>query len=61
MSSRDVVPRVAVVGLGYWGPNLVRVLAERTDVEVAWICDADPARLVTLKRRYPSMRSTSDF
>ncbi len=34
-------PAVAVVGLGYWGPNLVRVLIERSDVEVRWICDSD--------------------
>ena len=61
MSTTDDVPRVAVVGLGYWGPNLLRVLAERTDVEVAWICDSDPTRLVTLMRRYPSVRPTSDL
>jgi predicted dehydrogenase len=61
MSTKDAVPRVAVVGLGYWGPNLLRVLAERTDVEVAWICDRDPTRLVTLMRRYPSVRPASDL
>jgi len=61
MSTKDAVPRVAVVGLGYWGPNLVRVLAERTDVEVAWICDIDPERLITLTRRYPRVRPTSDL
>ena len=61
MSTKGAVPRVAVVGLGYWGPNLLRVLAERTDVEVAWMCDTDPARLVTLMRRYPSVRPSSDL
>ena len=61
MSTKDVVPRVAVVGLGYWGPNLVRVLAERTDVEVAWVCDCDPTRLVALRRRYPSVQATVEL
>lgn len=49
---------VAVVGLGYWGPNLLRVLIERTDVEVRWICDFDQGRLDPLIRRYPTVRPT---
>jgi predicted dehydrogenase len=51
---------VAVVGLGYWGPNLLRVLFDRTDVEVRWICDSDPTRLERFARRYPSARITRD-
>lgn len=51
-------PRVAVVGLGYWGPNLVRVLFERTDVDVRWICDSDQERLERICRRYPSATPT---
>ena len=49
---------VGVIGLGYWGPNLLRVLAEIPDVDVAWICDRDPARLREFARRYPSARAT---
>jgi predicted dehydrogenase len=56
-----VDPAVAVVGLGYWGPNLVRVLVERTDVRVRWICDTDPERLERFGRRYPSVRLTQDL
>lgn len=56
-----VDPSVAVVGLGYWGPNLVRVLVERTDVELRWICDTDMSRLERYGRRYPSMRLTQDL
>ena len=47
-------PNVAVVGLGYWGPNLLRVLVERTDVHVRWICDTDIAPLERYGRRYPA-------
>jgi predicted dehydrogenase len=54
-------PRVAVVGLGYWGPNLIRVLFERTDVEVRWICDLDQTRLDHLSRRYPSVMTTQSL
>lgn len=46
---------VAVVGLGYWGPNLLRVLADNPDAEVRWICDLDSERLTKHKRRYPAV------
>ncbi len=51
-------PKVAVVGLGYWGPNLVRVLAERADTELRWICDLDRPRLERRAARYPSVYTT---
>ncbi len=54
-------PTVGVVGLGYWGPNLVRVLFERTDVNVRWLCDRDEERLDALARRYPSVMQTLDI
>jgi predicted dehydrogenase len=56
-----VNPSVAVVGLGYWGPNLVRVLIDRTDVELRWICDTDVSRLERYGRRYPSVQLTQDL
>ena len=50
-----------MVGLGYWGPNLVRVLIERSDVEVRWICDSDLSRLERFGRRYPSVQLTQEI
>ncbi len=50
---------VAVVGLGYWGPNLLRVLAENPNAEVRWICDLDRERLARYRRRHPSARITT--
>ncbi len=55
------LPTVGVVGLGYWGPNLLRVLIERPDVKVRWICDTDAERLGRFGRRYPSVRATQDL
>jgi predicted dehydrogenase len=49
---------VGVVGLGYWGPNLLRVLTEMVDVQVKWICDLDALRLERIQRRYPGVAST---
>ena len=41
--ARDV--GIAVVGLGAWGPNLLRVLRDDVDAKVRWICDVDSSRL----------------
>lgn len=57
MTRSDV--RVAVIGLGYWGPNLVRVLTDTPGVEVAWMCDLDHLRLDRYARRYPAVRTTT--
>ncbi len=51
--------RLAQVGIGQWGKNLLRNFAELGDV--AWLCDADPARLAEFGGRYPSARATADF
>ena len=50
--------KVGVVGLGYWGPSLLRVLFDLSDVQVTWICDLDPERLERLQRRYPGVTAT---
>jgi predicted dehydrogenase len=62
MSGPDGRPPLGfgIVGLGYWGPNLLRVLTELADVEVRWICDLDPERLERFGRRYPSVAYTTD-
>jgi predicted dehydrogenase len=53
--------RTAVVGLGYWGPNLIRNLAELDQADLRWICDLDQTRLDTIGRRFPSVRRTRAF
>lgn len=50
---------IAVVGLGYWGPNLLRVLSDNLDAEVRWICDLDRERLAKYRRRHPGARVTT--
>jgi predicted dehydrogenase len=51
---------VGVIGLGYWGPNLLRVLADDPTVEIRWICDRDTTRLARFHRRHPLARTTAD-
>jgi predicted dehydrogenase len=52
---------VGVVGLGYWGPNLLRVLVDMQNVHVGHICDLDEDRVGQYARRYPSARPTTRF
>jgi predicted dehydrogenase len=51
---------VAVIGLGYWGPNLVRNLYELPGVELVAVCDLRPEALEATGRRYPTVTPTAD-
>jgi len=53
--------KVAVAGLGYWGPNLVRNLWEVEGVEVTAVCDRDRRSLEPIVRRYPSVRAVESY
>jgi predicted dehydrogenase len=53
--------RVGVVGLGYWGPNLVRNLYELGDAEIVWVCDSNEPRLSVVAQRYPAVSATLAF
>lgn len=52
--------RVGVIGLGYWGPNLVRNLRETEDVEVIAVADMSSERGVAIARRYPELTVYAD-
>jgi len=49
------------VGLGYWGPNLARVVSESEAAELVWLCDLDDSRLAKLGRRYPACQLTTSY
>jgi UDP-2-acetamido-3-amino-2,3-dideoxy-glucuronate N-acetyltransferase len=51
--------KVAVVGAGYWGENLVRVFHELGVLEM--ICDTDKNKIEQLKKIYPSVSFSSCF
>jgi predicted dehydrogenase len=53
------VTRVAVVGLGYWGPNLARNFDQLA--ELAWICDMDESVRDAFASRYGGARVTADY
>jgi predicted dehydrogenase len=51
----------AVVGYGYWGPNLVRNVVERHELEMCVVCDLDPAQRRACEQRHPGIVTTGDF
>jgi predicted dehydrogenase len=53
--------RIAVVGLGYWGPNIVRVLHDLPEAEVAWVCDVRDEALARIVRRFPAVHGTTSY
>jgi len=55
------VVRVAAVGAGYWGPNLIRNLSELAGAELGIICDEDEERLQKIGRRYPGVALVPDL
>ena len=53
--------RVAVAGLGYWGPNIARNLASLEGVELAWCCDPSEAHRERHEPSFPGARFTGDL
>jgi predicted dehydrogenase len=51
--------RLAIVGLGYWGPNLARNLARVG--ELAWACDLSEDNRNRYARLYPETHMTADL
>ncbi len=50
-----------VVGYGYWGPNIVRNLAERPEFRLAGLCDRDERRLEDFRRQKPDLTCERDL
>src|SRR4051794_12236940 len=53
--------RVAVAGLGYWGPNIARNLAALPGVELAWCCDASEASRARVAPTFPRAQPSAEL
>ena len=53
--------KVAVVGYGYWGPNIVRNFYNHPDCEVSYICDLDNDNLNRAKNDFSNPELITDF
>ena len=47
---------IAVVGAGAWGKNHIRVFSDIPDVQLKYICDSDPQKLLALQKSYPQSK-----
>jgi predicted dehydrogenase len=59
MSAVGRTPRLAQVGLGQWGKNLVRNFDQLA--ELVWLCDIDDERRAEAAQAYRSAQATSSF
>ena len=52
---------VGVIGLGYWGPNLVRNVADVTGARLIGVSDVNTDRLAAVVARYPGIAGWPDY
>jgi predicted dehydrogenase len=52
---------VALVGLGYWGPNHARNLSTLPGARLFALCDLRPQQLAEFAARYPGALATSNY
>jgi predicted dehydrogenase len=50
----------AVIGVGHWGPNIVRALTDGARNDVRWVVDSRPERLEQVRQRYPWTQVTTN-
>lgn len=53
--------KIAVIGFGYWGPNLARNWNQTPKAELKYICDIKPDRLLAAKTNYPYVNTVEDY
>ena len=59
MGHRNVT--VGIIGVGYWGPNLVRAFAETPGCELRYICDLRQDVLNKMAKRFHQVKITNRF
>ena len=52
---------IAVVGCGYWGPNLIRNFSSLPECTVKTACDINEERLSHIKTLHPGIQTTTDY
>lgn len=53
--------KVAIVGCGYWGPNLVRNFVSLPECEEVVCCDVDPRQLARIQQSHPHVTTTTEL
>ncbi len=50
---------LGILGVGRWGPNVLRNFATMEDVHIQAVCDIDDKRLLQIKKRFPDIQTTT--
>ena len=53
--------KVAVIGAGYWGPNLIRNFLSQDEVENVIACDRDENRLAKMQKTFHGIEISTDY
>ena len=53
--------RLAQLGCGYWGPNLLRNFSAQPDCHVKFVAEQDPQRRAYVEANYPKTATLSDW
>ncbi len=53
--------KVGIIGLGYWGPNLIRNFLAHPEIDKVYGCDLSDDRLNFIKSRFPSAELMKDY
>ncbi|MCB0747253.1 MAG: Gfo/Idh/MocA family oxidoreductase [Ignavibacteriae bacterium] len=53
--------KVGIIGLGYWGPNLIRNFMSHPEVKTVYGCDLSDDRLNFIKSRFPAAELLKDY
>src|SRR3990172_10266271 len=53
--------KIGIIGLGYWGPNMVRNFMANENVASIVCCDINPKRLESVKQRFPTVETVHDY
>ncbi len=53
--------RIGMIGVGYWGPNLIRNFSELDDAQVVACSDLSQERLTKIAKRYPGVKCSTNY
>ena len=53
--------KIGIVGLGYWGPNLIRNFLAQKSVDEVIACDIKEERIEMLRSKFPNVQFIKDY
>ncbi len=53
--------KIGLIGYGYWGPNIARLIDESEKVELTYCADLLDTSLKHIKQKYPHTKTTKDY